>query len=239
MCFRTCEYPDATVRKMGELGLMGIDIAEEYGGAGMDCLAYAVTCEEISRGCASHGVIMSAHNSLYCAPIKYFGRFGHYHMLFLFEHFFLMWNHCIGRWLIQAYRHILLWLSKNRKRNGVSDDHSWFFVSEEQKHQHLTPFMTGDTVGCFGLTEPGNGSDAGAASTTARLVERILMKSISIFWPRKRTEYFARLAQAILWSLALHSFVDSIFLSIYIRVSQIFRIFGLTFLCSKYLMRES
>ena len=64
---------------MGELGLMGIDIAEEYGGAGMDCLAYAVTCEEISRGCASHGVIMSAHNSLYCAPIKYFGRFGHYH----------------------------------------------------------------------------------------------------------------------------------------------------------------
>ena len=121
MCFRTCEYPDATVRKMGELGLMGIDIAEEYGGAGMDCLAYAVTCEEISRGCASHGVIMSAHNSLYCAPIKYFGRFGHYHMLFLFEHFFLMWNHCIGRWLIQACRHILLWLSKNRKRNGVTN----------------------------------------------------------------------------------------------------------------------
>ena len=74
---------------MGELGLMGIDIAEEYGGAGMDCLAYAVTCEEISRGCASHGVIMSAHNSLYCAPIKYFGRFGHYHIVFLFQAYFL------------------------------------------------------------------------------------------------------------------------------------------------------
>ena len=51
-------------------------------------------------------------------------------------------------------------------------------------------------MGCFGLTEPGNGSDAGAASTTARLVERIL-ESISILWPRKRKEYFSTLAQAI------------------------------------------
>ncbi len=62
---RTGEYPGAQVRKMGELGLMGINIDEDLGGAGLDVLAYAVAMEEISRGCASTGVIMSAHNSLY------------------------------------------------------------------------------------------------------------------------------------------------------------------------------
>jgi len=58
---------------MGDMGLMGIDVEEKYGGAGMDTLAYAVAMEEISRGCASAGVIMSAHNSLYIGPVKYFG----------------------------------------------------------------------------------------------------------------------------------------------------------------------
>ncbi len=52
---------------MGRMGLMGIMIPERYGGAGMDTLAYAVAMEEVSRGCASAGVIMSAHNSLYLA----------------------------------------------------------------------------------------------------------------------------------------------------------------------------
>ena len=50
---------------MGGLGLMGINAPEEIGGAGLDYLAYAVAMEEISRGCASAGVIMTAHNSLY------------------------------------------------------------------------------------------------------------------------------------------------------------------------------
>jgi butyryl-CoA dehydrogenase len=62
---RTGEYPADQIRKMGELGLMGINVSEELGGAGLDVLAYAVAMEEISRGCASAGVIMSAHNSLY------------------------------------------------------------------------------------------------------------------------------------------------------------------------------
>ena len=101
------------IKKMGDLGLMGIDIPEEYGGTGLDALAYAVALTEISRGCASAGVIMSAHNSLYLGPVKYFG-------------------------------------------------------SHEQKENWITPFVTGDKIGCFGLSEPGNGSDAGAASTTAR-----------------------------------------------------------------------
>lgn len=44
---------------------MGINIPEDYGGTGLDTLAYVIAMEEISRGCASAGVIMSAHNSLY------------------------------------------------------------------------------------------------------------------------------------------------------------------------------
>ena len=59
---------------MGEIGLMGINVAEQYGGAELDALAYAISCEEISRGCASAGVILSAHNSLYISPIKTYGN---------------------------------------------------------------------------------------------------------------------------------------------------------------------
>ena len=47
---------------MGELGLMSVDIPSEYGGTGLDYLAYAIAMEEISRGCASCGVIMSVNN---------------------------------------------------------------------------------------------------------------------------------------------------------------------------------
>ena len=65
------EFPQEVIQKMGDLGLMGIDIPEEYGGTGLDTLAYAVALTEISRGCASAGVIMSAHNSLYLGPLKY------------------------------------------------------------------------------------------------------------------------------------------------------------------------
>lgn len=66
-------YPTAAIEKMGDLGLMGITVPEQYGGAGLDYLAYAIAMEEISRGCASAGVIMSAHNSLYLWPIMQFG----------------------------------------------------------------------------------------------------------------------------------------------------------------------
>ena len=55
-------YPAEIVKKMGKLGLMAIETPEIYGGAGLDYLAYALAMEEISRGCASCGVIMSAHN---------------------------------------------------------------------------------------------------------------------------------------------------------------------------------
>jgi butyryl-CoA dehydrogenase len=106
------QYPAEAVTKLGELGLMGISVKEENGGAGLDYLAYAIAMEEVSRGCASTGVIMSVQNSLYGGPVDKFG-------------------------------------------------------TPEQKAQFLNDYASGSKIGCFGLSEPGNGSDAGAASTTA------------------------------------------------------------------------
>lgn len=106
-------YPKDQIKKMGELGLMAVATPEEFGGTGLDYLAYAIAMEEISRGCASTGVIMSVNNSLYLGPIEKFG-------------------------------------------------------TDKQKETFITPFTNGERVGCFALSEPGNGSDAGAASTTAK-----------------------------------------------------------------------
>ncbi|XP_046682339.1 short-chain specific acyl-CoA dehydrogenase, mitochondrial isoform X1 [Homalodisca vitripennis] len=105
-------YPKDQIKKMGELGLMAVDVPEEFGGTGLDYLAYAIAMEEISRGCASAGVIMSVNNSLYLGPILKFGN-------------------------------------------------------QKQKENFITPFANGVKIGCFALSEPGNGSDAGAASTMA------------------------------------------------------------------------
>jgi butyryl-CoA dehydrogenase len=105
-------YPEKEMAEIGDLGLMGIAVDPEYGGTGMDYMAYALAMEEISRGCASCGTIMSVANSLYAFPVDTFG-------------------------------------------------------TPAQKEEHLTPFASGEKLGCFGLSEPGNGSDAGAASTTA------------------------------------------------------------------------
>jgi len=108
----TGRYPEELVRQMAELGLMGIAVPEEYGGAGMDNICYAIAMEEISRACASTGVILSVNNSLACDPILKFG-------------------------------------------------------TEEQKQRFLAPLASGKKLGCFGLTEPGAGSDAGSQKTTA------------------------------------------------------------------------
>ena len=67
------EFPYKTIKKMGEMGLMGIEIPEEYGGAGMDTLSYVLALEEICKVDAAHGVIMSVNNSLYCFGINKFG----------------------------------------------------------------------------------------------------------------------------------------------------------------------
>ena len=91
---------------------MGINCNPEHNGSGLDAMSYAIAMEEISRGCASVGVIMSAHNSLYLWPIDKFGN-------------------------------------------------------EQQKQEWIAPYASGGKIGCFGLSEPGNGSDAGAATVTA------------------------------------------------------------------------
>ncbi len=66
-------FPKDIISEAGELGLMGIAYPTEYGGSGMDYMSYFLAVEEISRWCASTGVIISAHSSLVCDPIYRFG----------------------------------------------------------------------------------------------------------------------------------------------------------------------
>ncbi len=106
-------YPADLIKKMGEMGLMGVCVPQEYGGAGMDLVSYAVAMEEISKGWASLGVIMSVNNSLVCAPILGCG-------------------------------------------------------SPAQKQKHLPALASGARLGCYALTEPGAGSDAGSIQTRAK-----------------------------------------------------------------------
>jgi len=70
---REHRYPREAVEKLGQLGLLGVYVPAEWGGAGMDAVAYALAMEEISRGCASTGVTMSVNNSLYCDPLLRYG----------------------------------------------------------------------------------------------------------------------------------------------------------------------
>jgi butyryl-CoA dehydrogenase len=106
------KFPAEAVKKAFELGLGGVAVPAEWGGAGMDTVAYVLAIEEISRGCASVGVTLSVNNSLYCDPLLKFGN-------------------------------------------------------DEQKERWLKPFARGEKIGCFGLTEPQAGSDAGEQRTTA------------------------------------------------------------------------
>ena len=66
-------FPVETVEKMAKYGLLGVPFPTEYGGAGGDHISYAITVEELSRKCASTGVICSAHTSLCCWPIFAWG----------------------------------------------------------------------------------------------------------------------------------------------------------------------
>ncbi len=105
--------PDSLVKKMADMGFLGSYLPEEYDGAGLDMLSYAIVVEEVSKACGSSGVLISAHTSLACGPIYTFG-------------------------------------------------------TPEQKKKWLPALNRGDIIGCFLLTEPDAGSDAGAVSTTYR-----------------------------------------------------------------------
>lgn len=108
------KLPAENVRKMAELGLMGVSIAEEYGGSGGDSMHLVIATEEIARACASTSTVFLASVSLACYPIYLFG-------------------------------------------------------TEEQKRRFVVPLARGQKLACFGLTEPGAGSDAAAVQTTATL----------------------------------------------------------------------
>ncbi|MDA3843383.1 MAG: acyl-CoA dehydrogenase [Candidatus Kapabacteria bacterium] len=70
---RNHRYPAEIINELSELGMLGIYFPDEYGGSGMDFVSYTIAIEEISRHCASTGVIISAHTSLVCDPIFRFG----------------------------------------------------------------------------------------------------------------------------------------------------------------------
>ena len=67
------EFPAENIRKMAELGLLGLPYPEKYGGGGGDYLSYAIAVEEVARACGSTALIYAAHVSLGCGPIYYFG----------------------------------------------------------------------------------------------------------------------------------------------------------------------
>jgi butyryl-CoA dehydrogenase len=69
---REARFPKELVARMAELGLLGIEVPEEYGGSGLDPISYVIAMEEVSAACASTGVIMSVNNSLVCDPLLKF-----------------------------------------------------------------------------------------------------------------------------------------------------------------------
>ena len=69
----TERFPLETIRKMAELGMMGMPVPEAYGGSGLDQMGYVLAVEELSKVCATTGIILSAHTSLCCWPIMKFG----------------------------------------------------------------------------------------------------------------------------------------------------------------------
>ncbi len=103
-------FPAEIVKELAEMGFLGMFVPTEYGGAGLDILAYVLALEEVCYADAGVGVIMSVQNSLAGWPILAFG-------------------------------------------------------TEEQKHKYLTPLATGEKIGCYALTEPDAGSDAGSQKT--------------------------------------------------------------------------
>jgi alkylation response protein AidB-like acyl-CoA dehydrogenase len=110
---RAALYPADIIAKAASLGLMGMTMPEEYGGAGMDLVAYVIAQEELARASAGVQTIITVNNSLVCDPILRFG-------------------------------------------------------SDRQKRRYLPALCSGDSLGCYCLTEPSAGSDAMSLQTAAR-----------------------------------------------------------------------
>jgi len=105
-------FPRELLARLGELGLLGVCVPEEHGGAGADFLSYILVLEELSRADAGVGVTVAVHTSACTLPVLAFG-------------------------------------------------------TDAQRNEFVPPLARGEQIGCFALTEPGSGSDAGAMVTTA------------------------------------------------------------------------
>jgi alkylation response protein AidB-like acyl-CoA dehydrogenase len=108
----TSTFPSEIIPKLAEMGFLGVIFPEQYGGAGMGYLEYAIIIEELSRVDGSIGIIVAAHNSL-CT------------------------------------------------------NHIYKFGSEAQRQKYVVPLAQGQKLGCWSLTEPEAGSDAGGTRTVA------------------------------------------------------------------------
>jgi alkylation response protein AidB-like acyl-CoA dehydrogenase len=134
---REHRFPYDLIAELAELGLMGMTIPEEYGGAGADTVSYAIAVEELTRIDSSVAITVAAHHSLGTLPIFSFG-------------------------------------------------------TEEQKQEWLPELASGRKLAAFGLTEPGAGSDAGAARTTAELRDgKWLVNGTKIFITNAGTDITA------------------------------------------------
>jgi alkylation response protein AidB-like acyl-CoA dehydrogenase len=72
-CDASGRFPETTIRKAGELGFMGVEVPEQYGGAGLDSIGFVLVMEEIAAADAAHSTIVSVNNSLYCNGILQYG----------------------------------------------------------------------------------------------------------------------------------------------------------------------
>lgn len=71
---REHKFPEEQIKKLGELGLLSINVSEKYGGAGQDTLALALAVEEVARGCGGTGTTVSVHNCLYVNLLERFAN---------------------------------------------------------------------------------------------------------------------------------------------------------------------
>src|SRR6202166_2687808 len=106
-------FPAEIMPKLGEMGLLGVIFPEEYGGAGLGYIEYAIAIEQLARVDGSVGLIVAAHTSL-CS------------------------------------------------------NHIYKFGTEAQRRKYVVPLAQGKQLGCWSLTEPGAGSDAGGTRTAAQ-----------------------------------------------------------------------
>ena len=105
-------FPHDELHELGNMGLMGMLVPQQWGGAGLDYLSMALALEELAAGDGSVSTIVSVNNSVVCGPLLQFG-------------------------------------------------------TDAQREKFLRPLASGERLGCFCLTEPQAGSDAGAISTRA------------------------------------------------------------------------